>query len=60
MAKKRKGIGLNGLTFTQRSIAVDKLGIPWLIDPEKGTVGPVFVKTDDEPAPKQSAVKKRK
>lgn len=59
MAKKKTkktGIGLNGCIFTVRSIAIDNMGIPWVIDPDKGTIAPAS--TDLEP--KQSAVRKRK
>lgn len=59
MAKKDAKSGLNfGDTryFDQRAIAIDTNGVPWVIDPESGSVFPAKLVED-----KQSAiVKKRK
>ena len=62
MAKKKQaGLALKGGVYTCRTIAIDGKGTPWLIDPERGTIGLVtfnasMIVTDI----KQSAVKKRR
>lgn len=59
MAKKKQaGIALKGGVYTSRTIAIDDRGIPWLIDPDEGTIGLVNFNTTE--VVKQPAVKKRK
>lgn len=53
----KQGIKLSDYSFAERRIAFDKSGVPWVIDPEAGTIQLAKVVTEDD---KQSAVKPKK
>lgn len=54
---KSKGLQFEATVFERRSIAIDQNGVPWVIDPESGSIFPAKLVED---IGKQSAVKKRK
>lgn len=58
MAKKNGlRIDINAGVYRERCIVIDKAGVPWVIDPESGTLALAVIVTEDD---KQSAVKPKK
>lgn len=59
MAKSGIKFPANFVAFDRKVVAFDKSGVPWVVDPNDGTISLAVIIPPNDPKQKQSAVVKK-